>query len=192
MSSKKNTEDNMFDIRKIQEDVIYKSIKTESNEETAEEVVYGGGRSADEESDPEWVKSAMERLESKFDSRTVKKIRMNCQCGYGMDEKLALVKELMSASATIEEFANSEKAKAAGLFCKDGELFLQFRFCPCPMLAKVEKLETDTWCQCTAGYSKALFEKAFSCEADVDLLKSIKMGDPVCLMKITLHNPVWK
>ncbi|WP_334307830.1 DUF6144 family protein [Enterocloster bolteae] len=27
---------------------------------------------------------------------------------------------------------------------------------------------------------------------DVGLLKSIKMGDSVCLMKITPHNPVWQ
>ena len=56
----------------------------------------------------------------------------------------------------------------------------------------LDRLETDTWCQCTTGYSKVLFETAFSCRADVELLKSIKMGDDVCLMKITLHNPVWR
>ncbi len=60
------------------------------------------------------------------------------------------------------------------------------------MLEGVEKLETSTWCQCTAGYSKTLFEKAFDCNADVELLKSIKMGDEVCLMKIILHNPKWQ
>lgn len=182
----------MFDIRKIQESVIYESVKAESSADTASQVVFGNSPSAHTESNSDWVKSAMHRLESKFDLDTVKKIRMNCQCGYGMDEKLALVKELKSNAATIEEFAASEKAKAAGLFCKDGELYLQFHFCPCPMLADVDKLETNTWCQCTTGYSKVLFEKAFDCPVDVELLKSIKMGDSVCLMKIVLQNPVWK
>lgn len=37
-----------------------------------------------------------------------------------MEEKLALVRELMSGASSIEEFANSKKAEAAGLFCKDG------------------------------------------------------------------------
>ena len=54
-------------------------------------------------------------------------------------------------------------------------------FCPCPMLAEVDKLESNTWCQCTAGYSKVLFERAFACQADVESLKSIKLGDPICL-----------
>ena len=181
----------MFDIRKIQEKVIYEAVKAESDADVATEVVYGGEQTGHMEHNPEWVKSAMHRLERRFPCEVVKKIRMNCQCGYGMDEKLALVKELMAGSASIEELTSSEKAKAAGLFCKDGELFLQFNFCPCPMLAEVERLETATWCQCTTGYSKVLFEKAFACDVDVELLKSIKMGDSVCLMKITLHNPVW-
>ncbi len=182
----------MFDIRKIQENVIYESVKAESDAETADEVVYGRERTSNTEKNPDWVKSAMHRLESRFEPETIKKIRMNCQCGYGMEEKAALVKELMENAAGIEEFAASEKAKEAGLFCKDGELFLQFAFCPCPMLEGVDRLETNTWCQCTTGYSKVLFEKAFSCEVDVELLKSIKMGDEVCLMKIILHNPVWR
>lgn len=181
----------MFDIRKVQENIIYESVKTESNADIAKEVVYGKDGRAITESNPEWVKSTMQRLDNHFDNESIKKIRTNCQCGYGMDKKLALVKELISGASNIVEFAGSKKAEGAGLFCKDGELYLQFQFCPCPMLAEVDKLESSTWCQCTTGYSKVLFERAFACDVDVELLKSIKMGDKICLMKITLHNPKW-
>ncbi len=170
----------MFDIRKIQEQVIYNAVKTESDDTTAQQIVNNAL-----ENNPEWVKNTMKRLKDKFDASTVKRIRMNCQCGYAMDEKLALVKKLMANSSNLEEFASQEKAKAAGLSYRDGELYLMFPFCPCPMLAEVERLDNDTWCQCTTGYSKVLFEKAFGCEVDVELLKSVKMGDGICLMKIT-------
>lgn len=169
----------MFDIRKIQEQVIYNAVKAESDDDTAQRIVNGK-----EENNPTWVKNTMKRLEKRFDPPAVKKIRMNCQCGYGMDEKLALLNELIASSSSLEEFANNYKAKAAGLSYLDGDLFLQFNFCPCPMLAEVDKLETNTWCQCTTGYSKVLFGKAFGCEVDVELLKSVKMGDDICLMKI--------
>ena len=169
----------MFDIRKIQEQVIYNAVKTESNKNIAQRIVFGN-----QEDNATWVKNTMKRLENSFDKTTLKRIRMNCQCGYGMDEKLALLKELMASSSNLEEFAKQNKAKAAGLSYQDGELYLQFPFCPCPMLAEVDKLETNTWCQCTTGYSKVLFEKTFGCEVDVELLKSIKMGDDICLMKI--------
>ncbi len=169
----------MFDIRKIQEQMIFNAVKNESNENTADEIA-----NHPSENNPLWVENTMKRLEYKFDAPTVKRIRMNCQCGYGMDEKLALVKELMASSSNLEGFANQDKAKAAGLSYCNGELYLMFPFCPCPMLAEVEKLPTKTWCQCTTGYSKVLFEKAFGCKVNVELLKSIKAGDEMCLMKI--------
>lgn len=182
----------MFDIRKIQEQVIYEAVKNNSDADIAGEIVYGEDALAKNEDDATWVKSTMYRLENKLNKENTKRIRMECQCGYGMDEKLTLVKELVANSSSMEEFANLDEAKAAGLFCKDGILYLEFRFCPCPMLASVDKLDTDTWCQCTTGYSKVLFEKAFGCEVDVELLKSIKMGDDICLMNIIPHDLIWK
>ncbi|MEM1483811.1 DUF6144 family protein [Oscillospiraceae bacterium PP1C4] len=182
----------MFDLRKIQEQVIYGAVKAASNDQTATKIVYGEHERSSPEDNATWVKSTMNRLENHFDRTTVKQIRMNCQCGYGMDEKLALVKELVASSSNLEEFANQDKARAAGLSCTNGELYLQFPFCPCPMLADVDKLDTDTWCQCTTGYSKVLFEKAFGCEVVVELLKSIKMGDNICLMKMIPLDSIWK
>ena len=182
----------MFDIRKIQEQVIFSAIKTASNDKTATKIVYGEHGLSSSEDNATWVKATMNRLESHFDRSTVKQIRMNCQCGYGMDEKLEFVKELVASSSNLEEFACQDKAKAAGLSYTKGELYLQFSFCPCPMLADVDKLDTDTWCQCTTGYSKVLFEKAFGCEVGVELLKSIKMGDNICLMKIIPRDSIWK
>lgn len=177
----------MFETRKIQGRKLFDVIKSVGNEATARKIVYGEM----EEDDATWVKSTMGRLESCFDGSGVKQIRMNCQCGYGMAEKLALVKELVAASSSIEEFGNLEQSKAAGMFCTDGELYLQFPFCPCPMLADVDQLDTYAWCQCTTGYSKVLFEEAFGCEVDVELLKSIKVGDDKCLMKIIPLRTIW-
>lgn len=182
----------MFDIRKIQEQVIFSAVKAAGNNETATKIVYGEHELSSSEDNAAWVKSTMNRLENQFDRPAARQIRMNCQCGYGMDEKLALLKELIALSSDLEEFANQDKAKAAGLSYTDGALYLQFAFCPCPMLADVDKLDTDTWCQCTTGYSKILFEKAFGCGVEVELLKSIKMGDGICLQKIIPHDSIWK
>jgi hypothetical protein len=144
----------MFDIRRIQEKVIYNAVKAARDEQTALKIV-----DRKDECNSVWVKNTMKRLEENFDTPTVKKIRMNCQCGYGMDEKFALLKELMANASCLEEFANQDKANAAGLSYKDGELYLMFPFCSCPMLAEVDRLTTNTWCQCTTGYSKVLLWK---------------------------------
>ena len=175
----------MFAIRKMQEDALLKAVAAKSSLDRAKEIVYGKN-----ESDACWVRSAMERLEAGFDPESVIDIRQNCQCGYGMDEKLALLNELKANATTMEEFANAPKARAAGLSFEDGVLYLQFPFCPCPILADVDRLDTKTWCQCTTGYSKVLFEKAFGCPVTVELLKSIKAGDEICLMTIVPENPL--
>ncbi len=163
-----------------------------SDDETAAAVVYGEDGPPSAEDDAAWVKAAMSRLENRFDRPDVRRIRMNCQCGHGMDEKLEFLRELAESSSCLEEFAGREIAREAGLSVMDGELYLQFPFCPCPCCPAWDRLDTDSWCQCTAGYSKFLFEKAFGCEVDVELLKSVKMGDEICLMKIVPRGPVWK
>ena len=181
----------MFDIRTIQQQVLYENVRAASNEQTASEVVYGIP-GATPENDAAWVKSAMRRLENCFDKPAVEQIRMRCQCGYGMEDKLALLRELIGESSSLEEFASLEKARAAGMYYSDGALYLQFFFCPCPMLATVDRLESDTWCKCTQGYSKVLFERAFGCKVEVELLKSIKTGGDVCLQRITPKGRIWQ
>jgi predicted hydrocarbon binding protein len=181
----------MFNIRKMQEQTIINAIKAASDNATAEKIVFGTCTGAASENNAQWVSNMMKRLESHFPAPVVKQIRMNCQCGYGMEERLQLVKELIAASSSLEEFGNLEKARAAGLFYADNELYLQFNFCPCPVVAEVDKFDSLTWCQCTAGYSKVLFEKAFNCEVTVELLKSIKAGDAVCLMTIRPEKTSW-
>lgn len=181
----------MYDVRKIQENVIWKAVKEQSNEKTATEIVYGRGEEARAENNTDWVKSTMSRLEETFPTEKIRQIRRNCQCGYGMDEREELVRELFTGATSMEEFADSPKAREAGLFCRDGILHLQFLFCPCPMVAEVDVLKTDTWCQCTTGYSKVLFEKVFGCEVEVELLQSIKMGQDSCLMKIIPLAEIW-
>lgn len=181
----------MSNDRKLQEQLIFEAVKSASNESKAKKIVYGGEQPSSED-DASWVKSTISRLESHFDRPTIKQIRMNCQCGQNMDGNLALVQKLFESSSSLEEFTSHEEAKAAGLTSKHGELHLQFPFCPCPVLADVEKLDTDTWCQCTTGYSKVLFEKVFGCEVMVELLKSVKMGDDICLMKIIPTASIWK
>ncbi len=179
----------MFDIRKIQEEGLFNVIEGCRNTELARKIVYGKGDV--HEDDSEWVKSTMSKLEESFNDSQVENIRMKCQCGYGMDKKLELLNRLIISSSNLEEFAGKGEARTAGLYLENGELFLEFDSCPCPMLKDVDRLENDTWCKCTVGYTKTLFTKAFGCDIDVDLLKSVKMGDDACLQKIDIKDFNW-
>ena len=59
----------MFEIRKVQEQVLYNAIKAESNNEIAQKIVKGI-----KENNLTWVKNTMKRLEDNFDKSTIKKI----------------------------------------------------------------------------------------------------------------------
>ena len=107
----------MFDIRKIQEQVIYEAVKHESDDETAKAIVYGDGGSAKSQDNAFWTKSTMRRLENAFDPETTKQIRMACQCGYGMDEKLVLLKDLI-ASSSWRNLQAPRKQKRRGCFIR--------------------------------------------------------------------------
>ena len=132
-----------------------------------------------------WVHFVVAELERLFDEAAIKAIRMDCRCDHGMAERKAWLSRLYQELGSVEAMAADTEACAVGLYFENGELYLKFPFCPCPMLEGVKRLETQTWCECTCGYSRDLFEHVLGCEVAVKLLKSVKMGDDICLMKIT-------
>ena len=177
----------MFNIREVQEAALKDALSAIAGPESAQAVVYG----PEPEPDGVWVQNAMHRLETSFGREAVRQIRMRCQCGWAMEEKIALVRRLFAGTRSLEAFANSNEARSVGLFAEAGRLYLQFESCPCPMLASVERLPSMTWCICTTGYSKVLFEQIFGCEVDIELLQAIKVGNECCLMRIEPKAAVW-
>ena len=49
----------MFDIRKVQEKVMYEAVRAKSNADVAGEVVYGCEKAAHTENNSDWVKSVL-------------------------------------------------------------------------------------------------------------------------------------
>ena len=45
---------------------------------------------------------------------------------------------------------------------------------------RIEKGLPQTWCYCTLGYTKKMFEFIFDAEVKVELLSSIKLGNENC------------
>lgn len=132
----------------------------------------------------EWVKFICCELEKHFDEHTIKNIRMDCNCTEKLAESKEFIKKIYTASSSIEDFVEKMNAYSAGWYIKEGYLFTKYFSCPCPMLESIDILPTKTWCYCTVGYSKKIFEYVFDCEVEVELLESIKMGNSQCLMKI--------
>lgn len=134
-----------------------------------------------------WVKEIMDRLEHQFDQPLVKKIRQSCYCDEGgqlQTSKKILRDMYLAVNQDLKAFVAKVNEYNAGWYLEDGSLYTKMFSCECPMLEAVDLLDYKTWCYCTAGYNKNLFEYVFEQSVEVELLKSIKCGDEYCLLKI--------
>lgn len=169
---------------------LYKAIKTYCDEQTAKEIVLSAESPLQfsKEKRAQWVHGVCTLLEQNFCEDIVKKIRMSCYCDENgrLDQTKKWLKEIYTqCDENIEAFVEKMNQNGAGWYIKDNALFTKMFICECPMLEGVEKLPTKTWCYCTAGNSKVIFDFVFGYEVEVELLKSIKMGDEFCLLKVS-------
>ncbi len=67
----------------------------------------------------------------------------------------------------------------AGLKIADG-------YCLCPMVESGPPGLSPTFCFCSVGYVRDMFETATGRKAEVELLASLKRGDKTCSFKVTM------
>ena len=171
---------------------LYNNILKYSTDEIAEKIAYDTELipSSNNREKSEWVKNVSSDLEKHFEEHTIKNIRMGCYCNENgkLDESKAFISNIYKSSNTFTDFVDKMNEYGAGWYIEDGYLFTKYFSCPCPMLESVDVLPTKTWCYCTIGYNKQIFEYVFDCEVEIELLESIKTGSKQCLMKVITLN----
>jgi len=63
---------------------------------------------------------------------------------------------------------------------------LTYEKCLCPLVAGLQGPLSSTYCLCTQGWTKAVYEALTGKPVQVALLGSIKRGDPKCLIEVRL------
>ena len=120
-----------------------------------------------------WVENMCRALEDHFDKEEIIEIRKDCYC----DENGRL--QVANMVAVLNE-------SGAGWYMEGKVLYTKMFVCECPMLEQGRIHQSLTWCHCTAGYSKALFEHIFERPVEVEVLQSIKQGFDYCLMRVEI------
>lgn len=115
-----------------------------------------------------WAKDVCNYLESKYTPKEIKKLRMSCSCHPGNNEK-ANAKCIFDEAGSLDKFCEAYNREYAGQH---------------PVWHEGETLPL-TWCLCSLGYTKDLFDYVLGCDSEVELIESIKLGDSRCVMKIT-------
>jgi len=167
---------------------LYDSLLNHVGEETAERIAHKIplSKSADYEKKFLWAESVCADLEKEFDGDTVRAIRMDCACGPETG-KINKLKRLYHASAGLDDFAEKANKLEQGFTIehKDSALFLIYPSCYCSCVKRVDKPVSATWCYCTLGYTKRMFESILERPVAVELIESVKTGGDRCEIKIT-------
>jgi predicted hydrocarbon binding protein len=134
-----------------------------------------------------WACEVCGFLEERFDESTISNIRSTCSCSSGASvaEKM---KKYLRSSDTLTEFAgkfNSENTFAQ-IEVVGGALYYIYPTCYCSLIKRVEQPISKSWCYCTYGYVKSLFENVFEKPVEAKLIESIKTGGTRCAVKVVL------
>lgn len=184
--------DKVKSIKNLEPVKLFDNIKKYSDPKLANEIVSKNPLS-DNPSDKEcakWVYNICKALDNKLDKKTIANIRQGCFCNEEdkLDKSKKWLKEIYDSSLSITDFVNRVNEYSTQWILDENHLFTKYFDCPCHMLKEVNKLETSTWCECTAGYNREIFSYVFSCnreEIEVKVIDSIKMGGEECVLKIT-------
>ena len=164
------------------------SISTTINENAAQEFskMFPLSKSVDFKKRFKWAKAVCEYLDCNFDEETKIKIRSVCNCEDG-NTKAVKIKSYLVKTNSLEEFTHlfNSKESYARVEIEGNNLLYIYPQCYCSCVKRVDEIISKTWCYCTLGYAKALFEKVFECNVQAELLESIKTGGNRCVVRIS-------
>lgn len=95
--------------------------------------------------------------------------------------------ELRAKAKSVDDLlARLNEAHIGGSFLRrEGEIiYAEYQRCYCGSVSRTRKRFSPTYCYCSCGWFRQLFEAVFERSVRVELLGSIIQGDPCCRFKI--------
>lgn len=134
-----------------------------------------------------WISCLINGLDEHVDDKT--KVRVLEQCGRQCQSQRFVEKarKIYEKSENIDEFLNEFMKVYKNLHREDDKIFIVYPKCYCSHVNKIpqEKL-SSTFCNCSRGWAKELFEGALGRHVDLLMEESIVNGDKQCKFQIVL------
>ncbi|UCH32406.1 MAG: hypothetical protein JSV05_03240 [Candidatus Bathyarchaeota archaeon] len=131
-----------------------------------------------------WIKTAIERLEELVGREKTREIMKQCGrrcCGISTRKK---ARKLMLESNSIQEFIKKLNEIGIGggrLQLEDNTITGGYDHCYCGQVKKTrEPFNSTTYCHCSVGWYKQLFETALERPVEVEITQSIISGAKSC------------
>jgi len=97
---------------------------------------------------------------------------------------IARAKKIKKNSKNIEEFLDKLSKNWKHLKLDGNKVYVEYEKCYCPLVRDYKETLPATFCNCSRGWLKELFESALEKPVEVKLEKSIKRGDEICRFRV--------
>lgn len=134
-----------------------------------------------------WIKSLMDNLDEYADEETRAKVLENCGRTCISRSFVNRAKACMKSAKDIDKFLD-RLGKIWSHLQRDGNnIYVAYEKCYCPLVKTYPEKLSPTFCNCSRGWIKELFESVLERSVDVKLEKSIRQGDDVCRFRVHLQ-----
>jgi len=133
-----------------------------------------------------WIKSLLTALESELDEKTRARILENCGRNCITHSFILRAKACKKDAKNQKEFLDKLSKVWKHLHLEGDNVYVVYEKCYCPFVKAYPEKLSPTWCNCSRGWIKELFESTLEKPVDVKLEKSIKQGDNICKFKIKI------
>jgi predicted hydrocarbon binding protein len=134
-----------------------------------------------------WVKNLMTGLDEHVDEETCRLILERCGRECITKNVIEKAREVYSESEDLEEFLKNYSQVNRHLHLEDDGVYLVYPRCYCPTVKNMRPGQLSaTYCDCSRGWAKALFEGATGRKVEVVREKSVVNGDGECRFRIIL------
>ena len=144
-------------------------------------------KSADAPHKAAWAKNICDYLETSFDATTIASIRQLCPCNNGA-AAAKLMRTCLQKTSNILEFVelfnHTDKSGGWLEYVNERELILCYPNCFCSCIKHSDEHISPSWCQCSVGYVKRVFEQVLTVPVTAELLSSVKSGSERCAIRV--------
>jgi predicted hydrocarbon binding protein len=133
-----------------------------------------------------WIESLMDNLDEHVDERTRVEVLENCGRSCIPQSFIKKAKDCKSESKDVKDFLNRLTKVWHHLQIEVEDVFVVYEKCYCPLVKDYDQKLSPSFCNCSRGWIKELFESALGRPIDVKLEKSIRLGDNICKFKVNL------
>jgi predicted hydrocarbon binding protein len=134
-----------------------------------------------------WITNLIEGLDNNVDKETTIKILEQCGRQCQSQSFIKKAKTIYEKSKNTDDFLNKLGQVYKHLHREGNKVYIVYPKCYCSQVNKIPRGKlSGTYCNCSRGWAKALFEGATGKPVEVNMKKSINNGDDQCKFEVIL------